>query len=73
MHVRFARPFIYVPTRDRRVSVKYPAGWSGPVRRECGELAKAAGALHEDPPADGATDPADAEPGLGEGGAEGGA
>lgn len=43
-HVRFLTDYIFTPDEDRRVAVKYRAGWAGRVRRQCAEKAKAAGA-----------------------------
>ena len=40
----FSRAFIFVPPADRRTAVKYPAGWEGPVTRDCAAQALAAGA-----------------------------
>lgn len=36
MHVRFEQPHDYTPSADPRVTIAYPAGYSGPVKRECG-------------------------------------
>lgn len=47
MWVRFSRPYDYTPSRERRVTIAYPAGFSGSVRRECGAAAVAAGAAVE--------------------------
>lgn len=44
MKVRFVRAFDYTPSLERRVIIAYRAGWSGTVKRECGEAAVAAGA-----------------------------
>lgn len=47
MKVRFVRAFDYTPSLRRQVSIAYKAGWSGTVKRECGEAAVAAGAAVE--------------------------
>lgn len=41
--LRFTEPFTFTPDEDRRVSVKYPAGYVGLVRRQCADKALAAG------------------------------
>lgn len=55
MKVRFIAAFDYVPQRFKgRVRVAYPAGYTGTVKRECGEQAVAAGkaeSLEPSPPA----------------------
>lgn len=48
--VTFTRAFIFVPPEDRRCAVKYPAGYRGPVRKVCAEMAIAAGAAVPDEP-----------------------
>lgn len=49
MQVRFIRPFDYVPSLERRVTIAYPANPKlvRTVKRECGEAAVAAGAAVE--------------------------
>lgn len=47
MKVRFLRPWPYTPSRNRQVTLEYPAGFEGTVKRECGEAAVAAGAAEE--------------------------
>ena len=42
--LRFLTAWIFVPPADRRVAVKYPAGWEGVVTRDCAAQALAAGA-----------------------------
>lgn len=42
-HVRFTADYIFTPDEDRRSSIKYKAGYSGPVRQQCADKAKAAG------------------------------
>jgi hypothetical protein len=51
--VTFERPFIFVPPEDRRVAVKYPAGWRGNVRKVCAEQAAEAGAVDKPEVSDG--------------------
>jgi hypothetical protein len=43
-HVHFVADYIFTPDEDRRTSIKYRAGWKGPVRRQCADKAFAAGA-----------------------------
>ncbi len=43
MHVKFTEDFDWVPPEAPRSCVAYKAGWSGSVRRACGEAAIAAG------------------------------
>lgn len=33
--VRFDAAFDFTPKEDRRVTLSYPAGWSGSVREDC--------------------------------------
>lgn len=47
MHVRFLADFDYTPSADPRIQIAYRAGWSGPVRRECGERAIVEGRAEE--------------------------
>lgn len=49
MHVRFTADHHYTPSRERRITTAYPAGWSGLVKRECGEAAIALGRAVEIP------------------------
>lgn len=51
-HVRFLTDYIFTPAEDRRISVKYRAGWSGAVRRQCADGAIAAGAAEPWDPLD---------------------
>ena len=32
---RFVQAFDWTPPADRRLTVSYPAGWAGPVTRDC--------------------------------------
>lgn len=43
MHVRFTEAHDYTPTLRPQVTIAYRAGWSGPVRDECGRAAIKAG------------------------------
>lgn len=47
MKVRFTADFDYTPSLKRRVTYAFRAGWSGTVKRECGEAAIAAGTAEE--------------------------
>lgn len=47
MRVRFLRSWPYTPSRNRQVTIEYPAGFEGTVKRECGEAAVSAGAAEE--------------------------
>jgi hypothetical protein len=47
MRVRFSRDFMYTPTGERRISLKYRAGAEYTVKREAGEAAVKAGAAVE--------------------------
>lgn len=42
-HVRFLDRYDYRVPRKRAVTMAYPAGWSGPVPRDCARKAIAAG------------------------------
>lgn len=42
--VTFIADYIYTPSGERRVSVKYKAGWTGTVKHECAVAAIEAGA-----------------------------
>lgn len=41
--MHFHESFTFTPDEDRRVSVKYPKGHVGLVRKQCADKAKAAG------------------------------
>lgn len=43
MHVRFTADYDYTPSGARNVTMAYPSGWEGTVKRECGEAAILAG------------------------------
>lgn len=43
MKVRFTEPYDYTPSLRPQVTIAFPAGWAGAVKRECGEAAVAAG------------------------------
>lgn len=43
MKVRFTSAYDYTPSRKHQVTIAYPAGWRGTVKRECGDAAIAAG------------------------------
>lgn len=47
MRVRFLRDYDYTPSLNWRVTLAYPAGFFGSVKRECGEAAIACGAAIE--------------------------
>lgn len=47
MRVKFTDDYRYVPTEDRRVTVRFKKGYEGTVRREAGEAAVAAGKATE--------------------------
>lgn len=47
MWVRFLKAYDYTPSRERRVTTAYPAGYEGSVKRECGEAAIQDGAAEE--------------------------
>lgn len=51
-YVHFSDDFTFTPDEDRRTSVKYRAGWSGTVRRQCADKAIAAGKAEEVDPLD---------------------
>lgn len=54
MKVRFLERFRYVPSLRRQVETDYPKGWSGTVKRECGEQAIQEGKALEIEPLTGA-------------------
>lgn len=47
MRVRFSQDFDYTPSKERRVTIAYKAGWEGTVKREAGEAAVALGCADE--------------------------
>lgn len=51
MRVKFLRPYLYTPTGERRVTIRYRADAIYTVKRECGEAAIAAGAAVKAPAA----------------------